>query len=72
MKNRTKTKSNTVGDRRTFTNAQGLDHKVNGPASIWDDNDWFWYLNGKAHRYYGPSNVMGDWNLHGREIKTLW
>jgi hypothetical protein len=48
-----------------FYNKLGL-HCTNGPAIIWDDSDWYWYLNGEDHRYYGPYNSKGDWRIHNR------
>lgn len=45
-------------------------HKSNGPARIWHDGDWAWYLNGKDHRYYGPTcSFLTDWEIHGVKIK---
>ena len=51
-----------------YTN-DGRFHRPNGPASIWYDGDWVWYLNGKNHRYYGPRSNSGAWWIHDRRIK---
>ena len=52
-----------------FENDNGEPHRVNGPARNWNGEVWFWALNGKGHRYYGPQNNGGTWWLHGKRIK---
>lgn len=47
----------------------GKTHRTNGPA-LETYNSWGWWLYGRLHRYYGPRNSGGDWNIHGRYIKT--
>lgn len=44
-------------------------HRVNGPAKIWDDGDFDWYINGQRHRYYGPQNPRSFWWIHGKVVK---
>jgi hypothetical protein len=59
--------SHWFGVRHTCIN--GNLHKSNGPARIWLDGDWAWYLDGKDHRYYGPScSFLDDWEIHGVKI----
>jgi uncharacterized protein YodC (DUF2158 family) len=54
----------------------GVFHKTNGPAMtvtsassnllyLWEA----WYLYGNNHRYYGDSNSVGDWFIHGVKLK---
>jgi hypothetical protein len=45
----------------------GLNHRPNGPASYYDEMNWFWYLYGKPHRYYGPAwrAFKQEWRIHG-------
>ena len=43
-------------------------HKPNGPAKAWIDGHWTWWLNGRAHRYYGPSSNNGIWFIHGDRL----
>ena len=43
-------------------------HRANGPASLWDTGERFWYLFGKPHRYYGPSE-WEDWQIHGKYVE---
>ena len=48
----------------------GRMHRVNGPASIWDDESkWVWWLRGRWHRYYGPCSSYGCWCIQGRLVK---
>jgi hypothetical protein len=52
----------------------GGHHKTNGPAMTvsGDQTGWgweAWYLDGHKHRYYGDSNPVGDWFIHGTRIK---
>lgn len=42
----------------------GMLHRPNGPAIIWNDGDWGWNLFGLWHRYYGPRDESGDWYIH--------
>lgn len=47
----------------------GKVHCANGPAKVWDEGDWHWYLYGKWHRYYGPIDNDGDWWIDNEFIK---
>ena len=44
-------------------------HGANSPAVIHNNGDWFWYLNGVWHRYYGPQNFTNAWWIHHTRIK---
>lgn len=49
-------------------------HKPNGPAIMWDNGDWDWYLYNQWHRYYGPQTnpefcLSEEWWLHGEKVK---
>lgn len=45
-------------------------HRLNGPASIWNDGSIGWYLFGKLHRDGGPAYINSaghmDWYQHGK------
>ena len=44
---------------------EGWLHRPNGPAIVHGIAEhWGWYLEGYAHRYYGPCNNEGDWRIH--------
>jgi hypothetical protein len=43
-------------------------HRSNGPARVWANGDWGWYLNDRQHRYYGPQ-ANNEWWIHGECIK---
>jgi hypothetical protein len=47
----------------------GVPHRVNGPAFIWDDGAWGWSLYGEAHRYYGRALSNTGWWIHDHHIK---
>jgi len=45
-------------------------HKPNGPAVIWANGDWDWWLFGMFHRYYGPVDADNEeWWIHDVRIK---
>lgn len=48
----------------------GKCHRANGPASIWQDGVYGWYLFGEYHRYYGQQDVDGSWWIHGDLVKV--
>lgn len=50
-------------------NADGKLHKPNGPAAVFLNGDWEWWLYGKRHRYYGPYASWSSWYRHGKYIK---
>jgi hypothetical protein len=57
-----------------YYDADTVQHRSNGPAVYWEKSRewmWFWFLHGKRHRYYGPSNDDGEWYLHGKKIKAI-
>lgn len=64
-----------VDDRTIYyTDDKGFrKHRANGPASIWHKTgNHYWYLNGAAHRYYGPQTnniVEENWVIHGSRAK---
>lgn len=47
----------------------GKTHRANGPASMWDDGVYGWYLFNEYHRYYGPQDIDGSWWIHGVLVK---
>lgn len=47
-------------------------HRTNGPARVWSNGDGDWYLNNRAHRYYGPQSHNTDWWIHGERVKWLY
>jgi hypothetical protein len=50
----------------------GVNHNPSGPASYYTKDTWFWYLNGKPHRYYGPAastRIDTLWRIHGEVLK---
>lgn len=55
--------------RIQYREKDGKLHKPNGPSSIYNDHTYYWYLNGKSHRYYGPCNWLRQWFIHGKAIK---
>ena len=47
-------------------------HRADGPALIFDDGDWSWWLHNHLHRYYGiaiSKKKQKEWFIHGRPIK---
>ena len=49
-------------------------HRVDGPAVMWHNGTWAWWLNGEWHRYYGPranyDRLCADsdlWFIHGKQ-----
>ena len=51
----------------TVYELDGKYHRTNGPAMIWDNGYWCWWLHGARHRYYGhySSTVAYRWSIHG-------
>jgi hypothetical protein len=47
----------------------GMYHREDGPAVVWQNGDEDWYLHGDYHRTNGPAIVWHDgtasWYLHG-------
>ena len=43
----------------------GVFHNPIGPAMIWRNGEWGWWLNGLPHRYYGTQTSVGTWCVHG-------
>lgn len=45
-------------------------HRLDGPATQWEDGVEWWYLDGDAHRADGPAYSSPDgeehWYIHGR------
>ena len=53
----------------------GVPHRTDGPAIIWQDGSEFYYLNGEPHRVGGPAKVwtatgLEQWFIHG-ELKRM-
>ena len=46
-------------------------HRANGPAILWNDGQWDWYLYDAWHRYYGPQSSDGNWYIHDDIIKGI-
>jgi hypothetical protein len=44
-------------------------HNVNGPAWLYQDGGWGWWMHGERHRYYGPSILIVNLSV-GR--KYIW
>lgn len=47
-------------------------HCATGPVGSVDGFGFYWYLFGKSHRYYGPSDrfyTRVAWHIHGEKIK---
>jgi hypothetical protein len=44
-------------------------HRPNGPAIIWNESKWAWWLNDTPHRYYGACSDTGKWWIHGLCVK---
>ena len=42
-------------DCKTWTNDIGDVHRTDGPAKIWEDGSYEYWLNGKLHREDGPA-----------------
>jgi len=53
-----------------YRNADGLLHRVDGPACIYSDGSQKWYKNGELHRDDGPSVILPngyqEWHQNGR------
>ena len=47
-----------------------MDHRANGPAVIYYDGQFLWYLNDQCHRYYGPATSTNEWWLNNDYIKV--
>lgn len=44
-------------------------HRTNGPGIRLWKGEWYWFLFGKWHRYYGPVSHGNNWFIHGKKIK---
>ena len=44
-------------------------HCVNGPAIKIGDEYWYWFIDGKPHRYYGRASNDSTWWIHGVQVK---
>jgi hypothetical protein len=62
-------------DQAIFFYENGLCHRENGPAVIWDSLDQFWYINNKRHRIGGPAFIdhygTKQWWVDGIQITEL-
>ena len=38
-------------------------HRVDGPASVWDDGTQWWFRHGRAHFAYGPAILYASGSL---------
>lgn len=53
-----------------YTLDGGRPHRSNGPARQWSEDEWFWWLFGKIHRYYGSAACGTNlWCIHGKKLK---
>ena len=53
-----------------YYNPATVQHRSNGHAVFWENTKTLmWFLHGKRHRYYGPSDDAGEWYLNGGKIK---
>ena len=51
------------------TNSRYL-HRASGPARIWDDGRYSWWLFNNVHRYYGPAtHDPQHWWIHNDKLK---
>lgn len=55
----------------TVHRVNNASHRVNGPAVLFNNSEWDWYLFGKWHRYYGPSDSSGNWFIHNVRVKCI-
>lgn len=64
----------TKDERTEYHNDEGLLHREDGPAVIWNDGEKEWYINGERHREDGPAiiyaNGIKEWYLDGRRYLT--
>jgi hypothetical protein len=60
----------TYGNKKWF-NEEGILHRTDGPAVIWEDGTCFWMINNRFHREDGPAIIWGDklfeYYIHGKE-----
>ena len=45
---------------KTFYNEHGVIHREDGPAVIYSNGDFEYWLCGKRHRQDGPAVIVGD------------
>ena len=43
-----------------YSNGNGNNHRVDGPAHIHMDGDEYWFLNDEMHREDGPAMIQAD------------
>ena len=60
-----------------YLNSEGEEHRVHGPAVIFDSGAEYWCQNGELHRVGGPAVIRSDgtqyWYLHGdRMSESEW
>ena len=67
------------GTRETFIGGKcfvyeiqdGITHRDDGPAIIWEDGEMHWYHHGKIHRIDGPAIIRrydrNEWWWDGRQ-----
>lgn len=56
------------GNRYVKYYRHGVKHRKDGPASLWDDGDLFWFLYGEEHRLDGPAEIYNGipcYYIHG-------
>ena len=60
-----------LSTRTVWRNAEGLYHRVDGPAVEWVNGSKEWYQNGKLHRENGPAlewyNGSEEWHFKGKK-----
>ena len=44
-------------------------HRANGPARVWSDGDFSWWLRGCRHRYYGPAASWSGWVIMDKTVR---
>jgi hypothetical protein len=55
--------------RMVWKNEDGLLHRLDGPAVVWDNGTTEWYVHGVKHRDVYPADIRGatfEWWKHGR------
>ena len=58
------------GTVRWFDDA-GRRHRVDGPASVWDDGTLVWYRHGRLHFAHGPAILNVDGTVRWYEDSKL-
>ena len=59
-----------LGASYTEYSKHDVPHRPNGPAMEWDNGNYYWWLYGDRHRYYGPANNASHWYIHDKLIKV--